>query len=388
MRWCHLFILKWPPAQFVFQSQGFRFVDLNPYFEIVATWLTFRCSQISSSAISLTKSCTYLTMSIIFRELDSAGIFTMTEVAATVSVNRVEPVRHFNRFYTRQIGVLQERLSRSPFSLTEARVLYELAHRHKPTAAELVKELGLDAGYLSRILREFRKRRLIKKEASGSDARQSLLLLTRQGIEAFRDLSARASVEITTLLQDLSEVKQNRLIEAMQTIEELLGGKRAAKTSYILRTHQPGDMGWVVYRHGVLYAQEYGWDEEFEALVAEIVAEFIKRYDPKKDRCWIAEQDGEIVGSAFLVSQSKRVAKLRLLLVEPKARGQGIGDRLVNECLRFARQVGYRKVTLWTNNVLQAARHLYQSTGFRLVHQEPHHSFGCDLIAETWELKL
>ena len=312
----------------------------------------------------------------------------MTEVATTVSPNRVEPVRHFNRFYTRQIGILQERLSRSPFSLTEARVLYELAHRDRRTAAELVKESGLDAGYLSRILREFRKRRLIKKEASGSDARQSLLLLTKPGIEAFRTLSARASAEIITLLQDLSEVEQNRLIEAMQTIEELLGGKRAEKTSYLLRTHQPGDMGWVIYRHGVLYAQEYGWDEEFEALVAEIVVEFIKRYDPKKDRCWIAEQDGEIVGSVFLVSQSKRVAKLRLLLVEPKARGHGIGGRLVNECLRFARQVGYRKVTLWTNNVLQAARHLYQSAGFRLVHQEPHHSFGRDLIAETWELKL
>jgi DNA-binding MarR family transcriptional regulator/N-acetylglutamate synthase-like GNAT family acetyltransferase len=312
----------------------------------------------------------------------------MTEVAATVSLKRVEPVRHFNRFYTRQIGVLQERLSRSPFSLTEARVLYELAHRDKPTAAELVKELGLDAGYLSRILREFRKRRLIKKEASGSDARKSLLLLTKQGVEAFRNLSARASAEIITLLQDLSEVKQNRLIEAMQTIEELLGGKRAEKASYLLRTHQPGDMGWVVYRHGVLYAQEYGWDEQFEALVAEIVAEFIKRYHPKKDRCWIAEQDGEIVGSVFLVSQSKGVAKLRLLLVEPKARGQGIGGRLVNECLRFARQVGYWKVTLWTNGVLQAARHLYESAGFRLVHQESHHSFGCDLIAETWELEL
>ena len=327
-------------------------------------------------------------MSIIARESGSAGIITMTEVATTVSPNRVEPVRHFNRFYTRQIGILQERLSRSPFSLTEARVLYELAHRDRPTAAELVKELGLDAGYLSRILREFRKRRLIKKEASGSDARQSLLLLTKQGSEAFRTLSARASAEIITLLQDLSEVEQNRLIEAMQTIEELLGGKRAEKTSYLLRTHQPGDMGWIVYRHGVLYALEYGWDEEFEALVAEIVVEFIKRYDPKKDRCWIAEQDGEIVGSVFLVSQSKRAAKLRLLLVEPKARGQGIDGRLVNECLRFARQVGYRKVTLWTNNVLQAARHLYQSAGFRLVHQEPHHSFGRDLIAETWELKL
>ncbi|MGA8657410.1 MAG: helix-turn-helix domain-containing GNAT family N-acetyltransferase [Chthoniobacterales bacterium] len=312
----------------------------------------------------------------------------MTSGSEIVSRERVEAVRRFNRFYTRQIGVLQERLLQSAFSLTEARVLYELAHREQPTATELARELGLDTGYLSRILRSFRKRRLIKKEVSGSDARQNLVSLTEQGTEVFRTLNARSSDQIATLLQDLPVMRQNRLIDAMRTIEELLDGKPTEKASYLLRPHQPGDMGWIVHRHGVLYAQEYGWDEQFEALVAGIVAEFIQRYDPKRERCWIAEQDGDIVGSVFVVNQSMKVARLRLLLVEPRARGQGLGGRLVSECLKFARQVGYRKVTLWTNSVLRAARHLYESAGFRLVHQEPHHSFGHDLIAETWDLTL
>lgn len=312
----------------------------------------------------------------------------MTSGSEIVSRERVEAVRRFNRFYTRQIGVLQERLLQSAFSLTEARVLYELAHREQPTATELARELGLDTGYLSRILRSFRKRRLIKKEVSGSDARQNLVSLTEQGTEVFRTLNARSSEQIATLLQDLPVMRQNRLIDAMRTIEELLDGKPTEKASYLLRPHQPGDMGWIVHRHGVLYAQEYGWDEQFEALVAGIVAEFIQRYDPKRERCWIAEQDGDIVGSVFVVNQSMKVARLRLLLVEPRARGQGLGGRLVSECLKFARQVGYRKVTLWTNSVLRAARHLYESAGFRLVHQEPHHSFGHDLIAETWDLTL
>ena len=284
--------------------------------------------------------------------------------------------------------MLQDRLVRSPFSLTEARVLYELANRDKPTGRELVQELGLDAGYLSRILRSFARRGLIKRETSQFDARQSLLSLTERGTEAFRTLNARSSEEIGMLLQDLPTIEQDRLTGAMRAIEKLLGGKPEEKPTYLLRPHLAGDMGWVVHRHGVLYAQEYGWDEQFEALVAEIVARFIQHYDARKERCWIAEQDGEIVGSVFLVKQSIKVAKLRLLLVEPKARGQGLGGRLVRECLRFARQVGYRKVSLWTNNVLHAARHLYESAGFHRVHEEPHHSFGHDLIAETWELKL
>jgi DNA-binding MarR family transcriptional regulator/N-acetylglutamate synthase-like GNAT family acetyltransferase len=300
---------------------------------------------------------------------------------------RVEAVRRFNRFYTEQISLLHEELLLSPFSLTEARVLYELAHREKPTATELAKELGLDVGYLSRILRGFKKRGLIKKKLSDSDARQSFLSLSERGNEAFGALNTRAAAEIARLLSELPIIGQNRLIEAMHAIEELLGGK-PERTSYLLRPHQPGDMGWIVHRHGVLYAQEYGWDEQFEALVAGIVAEFIQRYDPQRERCWIAEQDGDIVGSVFVVNQSMKVARLRLLLVEPRARGQGLGGRLVSECLKFARQVGYRKVTLWTSSALRAARHLYESAGFRLVHQEPHHSFGHDLIAETWDLTL
>jgi len=301
---------------------------------------------------------------------------------------RVEAVRRFNRFYTKQIGVLHERLLRSPFSLTEARVIYELAHHEKTTATELCNELGLDAGYLSRLLRSFKKRGLVDKELSQTDGRQNLLSLTEQGQEAFATLNVRSRNEVGATLSDLSPVDQNRLVKAMQTIEGLLGASTEHRVPYLLRLHQPGDMGWVVHRHGVLYAEEYGWDEQFEALVAGIVAKFIQHYYPKQERCWIAEMEGDIVGSVFLVKQSKTVAKLRLLLVEPKARGLGLGTRLVAECVRFARQVGYRKIVLWTNNVLHAARHLYEKVGFRLVRQELHHSFGHDLIGQTWELKL
>jgi DNA-binding MarR family transcriptional regulator/N-acetylglutamate synthase-like GNAT family acetyltransferase len=301
---------------------------------------------------------------------------------------RVAAVRGFNRFYTRQIGVLHERLLRSPFSLTEARVIYELAHHEKTTATELGNELGLDAGYLSRMLRGFRKRGLIDKQTSETDGRQSLLWLTDQGQEAFAKLNAASDYEIGALLSDLSAEDQERLVEAMHIIEGLLDNQPEHKVPYLLRPHQPGDMGWVVHRHGVLYTQEYGWDEQFEALVAGIVAEFIQNYDPKRERCWMAEKDGEIAGSVFLVKKSDTVAKLRLLLVEPKAREMGIGTRMVNECVRFARQAGYQKITLWTNSVLHAARHIYEKTGFRLVHEEPHHSFGHDLIGETWELAL
>ena len=313
-------------------------------------------------------------------------------MARTTVDRRVEAVRRFNRFYTQQIGVLNEGLLRSPFSLTEVRVLYELAHREQPTAAELGKALGLDAGYLSRILRGFKKEGLIDSEPSEADGRQSLLSLTERGQDAFATLNARSYDEIGAMLGELSAAAQDRLIEAMHTIEGLLGAQpdhaKVDRAPYVLRPHQPGDMGWVVHRHGVLYAQEYGWDEQFEALVASIVARFIQHYEPKQERCWIAERDGEIVGSVFLVKRSKTVGQLRLLLVEPSARGLGIGKRLVSECVRFARQVGYRKVTLWTNSVLHAARHIYEEAGFHLVREERHHSFGHDLIAQTWELTL
>jgi DNA-binding MarR family transcriptional regulator/N-acetylglutamate synthase-like GNAT family acetyltransferase len=301
---------------------------------------------------------------------------------------RIEAVRRFNRFYTKQIGVLHEGLLRSPFSLTEARVIYELAHHEKTTATELSIELGLDAGYLSRILLGFKKHGLIHKKRSKTDGRQTVLRLTDKGQDAFAMLNSRSRNEIGTMLGQLSPADENRLINAMHTIERLLGAHREHKAPYLLRPHQPGDMGWVVHRHGVLYAEEYGWDEHFEALVAKIVGKFIERYDPRRERCWIAEMDGEIVGSVFLVKKSKTVARLRLLIVEPKARGLGIGTRLVNECLGFAQRAGYRKITLWTNDVLHAARRIYEKTGFRLVHKEPHHSFGHDLVGETWELAL
>jgi DNA-binding MarR family transcriptional regulator/N-acetylglutamate synthase-like GNAT family acetyltransferase len=301
---------------------------------------------------------------------------------------RLEAVRRFNRFYTKQIGVLHERLLRSPFSLTEARVIYELAHNDKTTATKLGDDLGLDAGYLSRILGNFKESGLIDKQLCQTDCRQNLLSLTEQGQEAFATLNARSRNEVGAMVSDLSVADQHRLVKAMHSIEELLGSHHEEKDFYLLRFHQPGDMGWVVHRHGVLYAQEYGWDEQFEALVASIVAKFIQHYDPKWERCWIAEKKGEIVGSVFLIKQSKRVAKLRLLLVEPKARGLGLGTHLVTECVRLAQQVGYWKIMLWTNDVLHAARHIYEKGGFRLVHKEPHHSFGHDLIGQTWELKL
>ena len=320
----------------------------------------------------------------------------MTNLAESGMPQRVAAARRFNRFYTKQIGVLHEGLLNSPLSLTEVRLLYELAHREQLTASGLGKELGLDAGYLSRTLSDFEKRGLIEKKTSEADGRQSLLLLTEQGLQAFAPLNERAQGEIGALLKTLSAPEQSQLISAMHTISKLLGAQSELqpesqpkpKPPYILRPHQPGDMGWVVHRHGVLYAQEYGWDERFEALVAGIVAEFVQHYDSKRERCWVAEKDGEIVGSVFLVKQSKTVAKLRLLLVEPSARGLGIGARLVSECVRFARQAGYRKITLWTQSVLHAARHIYKKAGFRLARKERHNTFGYDLTGETWELEL
>jgi len=301
---------------------------------------------------------------------------------------RVEAVRRFNRFYTRQIGLLEEGLLDSPFSLTEARVIYELAHQEGVTASALSGQLGVDPGYLSRILRGFNRRGLVEKVPSSSDARQSRLHLTEAGQAAFAALNASSKNEVGTMLGKLPVEAQNRLTAAMQVIERILGGPAERAQAYLLRPPQPGDMGWVIHRHGTLYAQEYGWDERFEALVASIAAEFVQHHDPSRERCWIAEMDGEIVGSVFLVKKSETVAKLRLLLVEPKARGLGIGRRLVEECIRFARQAGYQTLTLWTNSVLTAARQIYASAGFRLVESEPQPNFGKDLVGETWELAL
>ncbi len=301
---------------------------------------------------------------------------------------RAAEVRRFNRFYTKQIGVLTDHYLRSPFTLPQARVVYELAHQEQTTATQLGGELGMDAGYLSRILRDLQKGGWVHRQPSKTDGRQVVLRLTNKGEQAFAGINATSQKDIEAMLNKLSEEEQRRLTDAMSTIERLLGAPAEHTAPCVLRPHQPGDMGWVVHRHGVLYAQEYGWNEEFEGLVASIVAKFIQHYDPKRERCWIAEKDGERLGSVLLVKKTDRVAKLRLLLVEPKARGLGIGARLVDECLRFARQAGYRKVTLWTNSVLVAARHLYEKAGFQLVDKEPHHSFGVDLVGENWELKL
>jgi DNA-binding MarR family transcriptional regulator/GNAT superfamily N-acetyltransferase len=303
--------------------------------------------------------------------------------------HRIQAVRRFNRFYTRQIGVLQEGLLNSSLSLTEVRVLYELAHREKPSATELCRDLALDPGYLSRILRAFQRRGWIRRQTSQDDARRSFLLLTKPGRSVFEPLNAQSNQEVAKMLSALVPGQQSRVVEAMQTIESTLSPGTPEKAPYLLRTHQPGDMGWVVYRHGVLYSQEYGYDERFEALVARIVAEFVERYNPQRERCWIAEKDGERAGSVFLVSKSKQIAKLRLLLVEPSARGLGIGKRLVDECIRFARQARYKKMVLWTQSELKAARSSYEKAGFRLVREEKHSSWSRDnLVAETWEIKL
>jgi DNA-binding MarR family transcriptional regulator/GNAT superfamily N-acetyltransferase len=311
----------------------------------------------------------------------------MAAVASLLD-QRVASVRRFNRFYTQRIGALEEGLLKSAFSLAEVRVLYELAHREQPTAAELARELGLDPGYLSRILGGFARRGLVRRRTSDADARQALLELTEKGARTLGPLEARSSEDIRGLLGMLSEPDQVRLVQAMETVETLLGARRPEAAAYVLRPHRPGDVGWVVQRHAALYAQEYGWNEEFEALVAEVGAKFIRDYDPERERCWIAERDGEPVGAVFLVGRSKTVAQLRLLLVEPSARGSGIGTRLVEECIRFARQKGYRKIMLWTNSILHAARRIYERHGFVLVKEEPHHSFGKDLVGQTWELEL
>lgn len=309
-------------------------------------------------------------------------------MTSSTLTQRIETIRCFNRFYTKQIGVLQEGLLKSPFPLTEARVLYELAQQEQTTATALGNELGLDAGYVSRIVSHFEKQGLLQKAPSPTDGRQNLLQLTAAGQAEFAKINERSQVEIEAMLTALSEAEQQRLTDAMQTIASILGPTAEAHPPYLLRSHQPGDMGWVVHRHAVLYATEYGWDEQFEALVAEIVAKFIHHFDPKWERCWLAEINGEIVGSVFLVKQSEAVAKLRLLYVEPAARGLGIGKRLVEECARFAQRTGYRKITLWTNSILTSARAIYVKAGFQLVQVEPHRSFGHDLVGETWELTL
>jgi DNA-binding MarR family transcriptional regulator/GNAT superfamily N-acetyltransferase len=301
---------------------------------------------------------------------------------------RVGAVRRFNRLYTKRIGVLQDGFLDTPYSLAECRVLYELARRDKATATEVAAALGLDHGYLSRILRRFSERGLVVKTSSPNDRRQSLLSLTTKGRMAFAPIDQRSQDDVADLLGKLSACDQDRVVAAMRTIESVLGDTPPPDVPYILRPPRPGDMGWIVSRHGMVYGGEYGWDDRLEALTAEIVAAFVRNYDPRRERCWIAERDGESAGSVFIVKDSEEVARLRLLLVEPKARGFGIGARLVEEAVRFSRDAGYRKVTLWTHSVLTAARRIYEQAGFKLVDTNKHNEFGQELVGETWDLDL
>ena len=331
-------------------------------------------------------------------------------MAVYALAQHVDAVRRFNRFYTRQIGVLQEKLLHSSFSLTEGRVLYEIGYHGDtgtprttaPTAVDLAQALDIDGGYLSRILQRFAKRRLITRTTSDADARQAHLALTARGQAALVPLQQLARDEVAVMLRHLSPTGRRRLVDAMRQIQSSLGTPEDAAVAEAgaahehgrdgeactLREHRAGDMGWIVSRQGALYAEEYGWTTEYEALAAEIVAQFLKNFDPTRERCWIAECNAAPVGAVMIVKHSDRVAKLRLLHVERAARGLGIGKRLIDECIVFSRAAGYQKITLWTQANLLAARHLYKTAGFTCVAQEPHHRFGKDLVAETWELAL
>lgn len=295
-------------------------------------------------------------------------------------------VRRFTRFYSRRIGLLREKLNETRFSLAEGRVIYELAQCTETTASALARELGLDPGYLSRMLASFHEQGLLQRRQSETDGRQSLISLTEAGRAAFVPLDAHSHDEVAGMLAPLGASDRRRLAKAMAEIETLLGDRPPASEPYILRPHRPGDMGWIIQRHGALYAQEFGWDDRFEGTVAEIAAGFLRNFDPRRERCWIAERDGTPLGTVTLVRQSDEMAKLRLLLVEPEARGLGLGRRLVEECIRFARSAGYRGIMLWTNDVLLTARRLYVEAGFRLVAEEPHADFGPRMVGETWQL--
>jgi DNA-binding MarR family transcriptional regulator/N-acetylglutamate synthase-like GNAT family acetyltransferase len=309
--------------------------------------------------------------------------------AARQTDDRIAAVRRFNRFYTRQIGVLRKDYLGTPYSLGESRVLYEIAHGAR-TASDVARALDLDAGYLSRVLRNFEKRGLIVRRPSAKDARQSELALTARGRKAFTPLEMRSDALVGSMFGKLKQAEQDRLVAAMSEVEALLGGRISPRqqASYLLREPRPGDFGWIVSRHAELYGSEYGWTEPFEGLCAQIVADFANDNDPKRERCWIAEMNGENVGCVMLVEDSKKVARIRLLLVDPKARGLGLGARLVDECVRFARQAGYSKITLWTHSVLAAARHVYEKAGFTLTASEKRHSWSKDVVAEFWDLAL
>jgi DNA-binding MarR family transcriptional regulator/GNAT superfamily N-acetyltransferase len=298
--------------------------------------------------------------------------------------------RRFTRMYTRYIGTLNEGIHRSPYPLPEARVIYELATRTAPQAKSIAADLGMDPGYLSRMLRKFERAGLLKRKTAAHDARSAELALTAKGAAVFRRLNSGSELQARGILQALPPAAQNELIDSMRTIEEILMNTGQQHPPFMLRPHRVGDMGWIVHREGLGYAQQFGWDATFEALVARITADFLTNFDPARERCWIAEVNGQNAGHIFLVNHPERphTAKLRLLFVEPSARGLGLGEALVNECVQFARTVGYRQITLWTQSILVAAHHLYKKAGFRLVKEEPHKSFGQDLIGQEWELNL
>ena len=301
--------------------------------------------------------------------------------------DRVAAVRAFNRFYTARIGVLRDGLLRTPHTLTEARVLYELGQREVTEVADLRRELDIDAGFLSRLLARLQRDGLVARERSRDDARRQRIRLTAEGAAAFAELDSRSAAEIGAVLDALGEEDQRRLVAAMDVVRDVLEDA-APPGAFVLRAPRPGDLGWIVQRHGALYAQQYGWDESFEALVARIVADYAERHDPRREAAWIAEVDGEPAGCVLCVRREDDVAQLRLLLVDPRARGHGIGARLVEECLRFARRAGYARITLWTNDVLDEARRIYERLGFELVESAPHHSFGHDLVEQTWARAL
>jgi DNA-binding MarR family transcriptional regulator/GNAT superfamily N-acetyltransferase len=302
---------------------------------------------------------------------------------------RIAAVRRFNRYYTRHIGVLRKTFLDSPYSLGEARVLYEIASQDSPTASEIARRLDLDAGYLSRVLRNFERRGLIRRRTSPKDGRQSHLTLTPRGKKSFMPLDARSQRATAAMLEKLKPTGQTRLVAAMATIETLLENQEPTpQRSYILRAPRPGDFGWIVKRNAELYSQDYGWVAPFEGVCAQIVADFANKFDESREHCWIAESDGENVGAVMLANDGNGVARVRLLLVEPKARGLGIGARLVDELIRFARAAGYRKITLWTHSVLTAARHIYQKAGFKLMRSEEHQSWGRPVVSEHWDLEL
>jgi DNA-binding MarR family transcriptional regulator/GNAT superfamily N-acetyltransferase len=309
---------------------------------------------------------------------------------ARLAGEAIDIIRSFNRRYTRQLGLLDNGLLGSEFTLTEARVLYELANCEDSTATQIAGELGLDLGYMSRLIKKFGRRRYIKRNRSPVDARQSRLQLTERGRAAFDPLDRAARLQIAEMIAPMTPEQRSLLLSAMLSVQRLLevGAEESRGEPYAIRPLKVGDIGWITHRQGILYSQEFGWDATYEAMVADILAGFVKNFDSKMERGWVAERAGGIIGSVFLVRASADLAKLRLLYVEPTARGLGVGKRLVQECIDFARLNGYKTLTLWTNDVLASARRIYQAAGFQLTKEERHHSFGKDLVGQTWDLAL